>query len=398
MNEAQTMARETIVVSKDEGISLVNALIVLAKHKKKMVGLPIAAAILSAVVSFALPDIYKASVKMLPPQQSQSSAAALLSQLGGVAGLAAGVGGIKNPNDLYVGMLKSRTVADQLITRYDLKRLYDTTSQEKARLKLDSDTSINAGKDGIITIDVESKDQNLVAKLANGYIDELSRLTKQLALTEAAQRRVFFERQLEQAKNKLADAEISLKKGLDVRGVINVDTESRAVIETGARIRAQISSKEVQLRASSAFLTPSNPEYRRTEEELASLRSQLSTLENGREKPEAGKAAQDTAPGAFDNIQLLRDVKYHQMLYELLAKQYEVARLDEAKDPTLIQTLDPAIEPEQKSKPHRILIIILSIVSGFIVAAIIAFLSELRANIVRSSAQADKWAQLRSYF
>jgi uncharacterized protein involved in exopolysaccharide biosynthesis len=371
-------------------------MIALAKHKKKIVLWPMAVAVLSIALSFALPNVYLASTKLLPPQQSQSSAAALLSQLGGVAGMAAGVAGLKNPNDLYIGMLKSRTVADRLIAQFQLKEVYGTDSQEKARKNLADNTVINAGKDGLITIEVEDKNQKLVAQLANAYVDELVRLSRTLAVTEASQRRVFFERQLEQSKNNLATAEISLKNALDSRGVISVDSESRAIVETVARMRAQISAKEIQINSMRAFVTASHPDFRRVEEELNSLRSQLSRLENGRPTEEKRSDQTDGKQGGFENMKLLRDVKYYQMLYELLARQYEVARLDEAKEPSIIQVLDPAIDPERKVKPKRLIIVILSILLSFLGIVFWAVFHEAKGKALRSPDVAAQWAELRA--
>ena len=383
--------------SQDNQISVMDLLIILLKRKKLIVGLPLATAAVAAIVSFAVQDIYKGSTTLLPPQQSQSGAAALLSQLGGMAGAAAGAAGIKNPNDLYVGMLKSRTVEDKLIAKFDLKKVYETNSQEIARRRLEGSTIINSGKDGLITIDVEDMDRKRAAELANGYVDELMQLTKVMAVTEAGQRRIFYERQLQQAKDNLAKAESALKGGLDAHGVISVDTESQALLGTIGRLRAQVSAKEIQLGSMRAFVTADNPEFKRVEEELRSGRAELAKLENGR----GGDANIGATLGAgkqngMINIKLLRDVKYYQMLYELLAKQYEVARLDEAKEPSLIQVLDPAVAPEFKFKPHRLLIVLLATLGGLLVATLWAFISEAKRKALLEPAGAAKWNELSS--
>jgi tyrosine-protein kinase Etk/Wzc len=374
--------------------TLVDFMIVLAKRKKLVMGFPVIVALISAAVSLTLPNVYTATTKLLPPQQAQSGASALLAQLGGAAGLAAGMAGMKTPGDLYLGMLKSRTVADKMISRFDLKKKYETESQEKARLRLAGSTVLATGKDGMITIDVDDKDPKFAAGLANGYVDELQRLTSTLAVTEASQRRVFFERQLETAKNNLAKVEMSLKGAMDTRGVISVDSESRAILETAARLKAQVSAKEIQLDSMRAFVTPQNPEFRRASEELSSLRSELARLQGGR----AGSSAlAQTSQAGLENIQLMRDLKYYQMLYELLAKQYEVARLDEAKDPALIQVLDPAVAPEYKSKPKRAFIVLgATLLAGFAAIAW-AFFSEAKQRALAVPGKAARWNELRSY-
>ena len=257
---------------------------------------------------------------------------------------------------------------------------------------------ITSGKDGLITIEVEDKNQLLVARLANAYVTELLRLTKVLAVTEASQRRMFFERQLELSKDKLAAAEVTLKGALDSHGVISVDSESRAIVETVARLRAQASAKEIELNSMRAFVTTNNPRFKLVEEELASLRLELSKLENGRSDDANGPAKSGEKQNGFANIKLLRDLKYHQMLYELLAKQFEAARLDEAKDSSVIQVLDPAIDPEKKFKPLRALIVVISSVFAFLAAIVYVLIAEFRRRLLLSSKGAEQWRELMAQF
>ena len=393
MNDAQAFEDEMM---EEKSISLVDILIVLAKYKRFIATFTLLVTIAAVVISFVLPNEYKATTRLLPPQQNQSSAAALLSQLGGVASMAAGVAGLKNPAELYVGMLMSRTIGDRIIARFDLKKVYDVKYDDSARKQLFKNTKIVAEKNGLITIDVEDRDSKRSANIANAYVEELVKLTRTLAVTDAGQRRMFFGRQLEIAKDNLANAEVALKKQMDTRGVISVDVESRAVMETIARLKAQASAKEIELNSMRAFVTSNNPNFIRVSQELASLRSELSKLENGRGG--AGDPMDgDVKQAGLDNIKLLRDVKYYQMLYEMLAKQFEVARLDEAKDPSIIQVLDPAIVPERKSKPQRTLIVIGGAVLGFVVAALYAFITDARKKSEASPENAARWAELKSY-
>lgn len=373
-----------------------DVLIILAKNKKLIIFFPLVAVIVAIVVTLLLPNVYKASVTLLPPQQAQSTTAAILSQLGGVAGAAAGVAGLKNPNDLYVGMLKSRTIANSLIEKYDLKKVYDLESLEKTRAALESNSLISSAKDGLITITVEDKNQKLVAKIANSYSEELLKLTRTLAITEAAKRRLFFEQQLTMAKNNLATAEMLLKSALDVRGVISVDSDSRAIVETVSRLRAQVSAKEIQLNSMDVFVTKNNQEYKRIRAELISLRAELSKLENGR-VGEVTPAQNLNNQAGLENIKILRDVKYYQMLYELLSKQYEAARLDEAKDSSIIQVLDPATEPERKSGPKRAIIVIATFVGAFLAALIWALLRESLHVWLSREENVRKWEKIKSH-
>lgn len=376
----------------NEAGGFVEMLIVLARHKKTILGWALAAAVVSAGVSMVLPESYRATAKLLPPQQAQSSTSMLLSQLSGLAG-AAGASGLKSPADVYVGMLKSRTVAQRLSERFSLQKHYEAESKEKTWNRLELDTVISAGKDGLITIQVDDRDQKLVASIANGYVEELIRLTKTLAVTEAGQRRMFYEQELERSKNNLAKAEMAVKGAIEQRGVVSVDAESRGQLEMIARLRAQVSAKEVERDAMKAFVTPNHPEYQRAEESLNSLRAELSRLENGR--PGGDKAASGDGQG-LQNIQLLRDVKYYQMLYELLAKQYEAARLDEAKDASVIQVLDPAIMPERRFKPKRAIIVIVSTLLTGMLAAGAVLLGDAKRRWLRSPASASRWSELKS--
>ncbi len=393
MSQIQVSEKQERLSAVEDEIQVIDILIVLAKHKKTIVGTALVAALIAAGVSLALPNIYQATTKLLPPQQSQSSALALLSQFGGVAGAAAGAAGLKNPNDLYIGMLKSRTVADRLITQFDLKKVYDAKLQDTARKKLDASTNITSGKDGIITIDVEDMDRKRAALLANAYVSELLRLTKVLAVTEASQRRMFYERELETAKNNLAKAEVALKSAIDARGVISVDAESRAVLETVGALKAQVSAKEIQLSSMRAFMTPENVDYRRAEEELNGLRTELSRLENGR----GSDVADSQKQSGLESVKVLREVKYQQMLYQLLAKQYEAARIDEAKDSSVVQVLDQAVEPERKSKPKRAVIVLLASTIAGIGAIAWAFFIEARRKALTSPQSSAQWAELQSH-
>lgn len=395
MNNPENKIFTTPTVPGRDGFGTLAVLTALARNKKILIGLPFVSALVGLLISLSLSEVYRAGAKILPPQQAQSGAAALLSQLGGAAGVAAGAVGVKSPADLYIGMLKSRTVADKLIHKFQLDKVYGTDSQEKARRMLESNTFISSGKEGIITIEFESKDRKMVAPVANAYISELVGLTSTLAVTEAGQRRVFFERQLALTTENLAKAELSLKSRLNVSGVFSVDTNSRAILETAGKLKAQISAKEIEIDSMAAFVTQQNPTFKRAQQELSSLKAELSRLENGRAETQTERLEQSGGDG-LRNARLLREVKYHQMLYELLAKQYEVARIDEAKDGPLIQVLDPAIEPERKSKPKRLLIILSFFVSGLLAAILLILAREHKARMLETDEGRRRWNEFRA--
>jgi len=384
----------------EEEISLLDLVIVLAKHKRIVLGVPFAVAILAAAFSLFLPNVYTGTTRILPPQQSASAASALLSQiggaLGGLAGASGGALGVRNPNDLYVGMLKSRTVADNLIARFDLGKVYQQELQSNTRLALQGNTAIAAGRDGIITIEVDDKDPKRAAELANAYVDELMKLTKVLAVTEASQRRLFFERQLLQVKDNLTAAEVAARQGLQKGGLAQVDAQGRSMIEVTARLRAQISVKEVQIGSMRTFAAEGNPELQRTQQELEALRRELARVEGSSPIAAVGKGEASGSSG-LDNLSRLRDVKYYEFLYELLAKQYELAKIDEAKDATIIQVMDKAIEPDRKSKPKRAQIVIFSAFITFLASILWAFVREASSRTKKDPKQAFRLATLRGY-
>ena len=318
MSENQKQNNEAQQPEEDE-INLLDLLIILVKHKKMILGVTFAAALLALGISLLLPNIYTATAKILPPQQRQSSASVLLSQLGGAAlgGLAGGALGIKNPNDLYIAMLKSRNIMEKIARRFDLQKVYEAKNLTDTLKTLEQVSAIAAGKDGIITVEVDDKDPERAAAMANAYIEELNKLMQTFALTEAAQRRQFFETQMKPAKDKLTDAEIALDR------------------------------------------TPNT---------------------------------------SLKYMDALRNLKYQEAIYEILAKQFEMAKLDEAKDSPLIQVLDKATTPEKKSKPKRSLIVLLATLAAFFLAVIWAFIGEAMQRAKEQPEQAERLQELCQVF
>jgi tyrosine-protein kinase Etk/Wzc len=389
------------VDSETGGVTFLDLLIVLAKYKKLLVGLPLAAAIVAALISLLVPNRYAATATLMPPQQAQSTASAMLGQLGALAVLAGGpAAGIRNPSDLYTAMLKSRTVADNLIQRFDLKNVYDQQTQTGARLALESATRISAGKEGLISIEVEDRDPRRAAEIANGYVDELYRLTRTLAVTEASQRRLFFEKQLQAAKTGLANAEIALKKTQETTGLIKLDDQGRAIIEAVARLQAQVAAKEVEVATMRSYATEQNPQLVLAQQTLAGLRVQLAKAERD-QKSGGGNVLLATGKipeAGLEYVRNFREVKYHEAIFELLAKQYEIARIDEARDSSSIQVLDRAVEPERKAKPKRAFIALFTGFATALLVIVYAFCREFFAAAKLNPAHAARIEALQHYF
>lgn len=365
----------------EEGeISLLDLLIVLAERKRLVLWVTAAFAVLAIVISLILPKIYTATVTLLPPQQNSSMGAALTSQLGNLGGMAALAGGsvsLKNPNDMYVAMFKSRTVEDAMVQHFNLMEEYRQKYASDACTAFEHHVKIDgSGKDNMIHISVDDRDPNRAAQLANGYVDQYRYLSEHLAITEAAQRRLFFEQQLKQAKDNLAIAEEAMKATEQKTGMIQLDSQARALIESASSLRAQVAAKEVQIESMRTFATSENPQLVQAQQELDSLRAQLAKLGGN----EAGSDSSLMVPkgqvpqASLEYIRRLRDVKYYETIFDILARQFEIAKLDEARQGAVIQVLDAAVPPDRHSFPKRGLIVIISTVLGFFLGILAALL------------------------
>jgi uncharacterized protein involved in exopolysaccharide biosynthesis len=346
-------------------------LIAVARRKFFILTFVAAAAVLSLLISFLLPARYTANTKLLPPQQSQSiGMSAVMNQLGPLSQLIGGGMGFRNSSDFYIGILRSRSVTDGLIDRFGLMGVYNKKMRDDARLELASRTDILSSKDGVISIFVEDRDPQRAADIANGYADELEKLTKTLAVTEAGRRRIFFERETKLAGDELAAAEQGLKETQEKTGLILLDSQSKAMIDALTSVRARVAAQEVVVRSmSQSFATDQNPDLVRARQELAALRDQEAKLEFGQGKKTIANVAIENVPAVgLEYVRKLREVKYREALFELLAKQYEVARIDEGRDSVLIQQLDKALRPERRSWPKRLAIVVFSFLAAFVLS------------------------------
>lgn len=395
--QPSSMASRNGLPAEDE-ISLLDLLVVLASRKRLIFRIAIATAAAATIISFLLPKRYTAISVILPPQQNSSLSASMASQLGALGGMAALAGGslgLKNPNDMYVSLMKSRTVEDAMIQRFGLMQEYKERYLSDARKDFEKKAKIDgSGKDGLIRISVEDRDPNRAAELANGYVNQFRKLSESLAITEASQRRMFFEQQLGEAKDNLANAEESMKRMEQQTGLIQLDSQTRALIESAASIRAQIAAKEVQIQSLSTFATDQNAQLVQAQQELASLRRQLAKLggdENGSDAsmivprgrvPEAG----------LEYVRKLRDVKYYETIFGILARQYEMAKLDEAKQGALIQVVDSATVPDRRSSPKRTIIVLGGTLFGFMLGVFAALVS---AGLQRIGEDEEKEKKLK---
>ena len=353
-------------------VSLCRALIRLTRRKwliAKTAGL---AAALGILVSVILPVSYTATTRIMTPQQTPSSASLLMNQMansggGQLAMAAAGGLGLRNPNDVYIGLLGSRPVADAIIEQFGLRTVYRAKDMTAARTTLVAHSTVASEKSGFITVSVTDRDKTRAAKIANAYTEQLRILTKTLALTEASHRRIFYEEQLKHAREDLLAAEVAFQQVQQKRGLVQLDAQAKATIGLLAGLHAQVSAKQVELQAIRSYSTERNPEVQLTESQLSSLEQEVSSLEQrGHPAGSLDLGLQDVAGAGIEYLRAEHELEYRQILFDLLLKQYDVARLDEAKDAAVVQVVEPAIAPDRRSAPKRGLMIMMFTLLGIV--------------------------------
>jgi uncharacterized protein involved in exopolysaccharide biosynthesis len=387
--------------SEEQEIDVLEVMTLLLRGKKTILKFVLVAVALTAfMVYVVMKPSYTAEATFLPPQSAPgSSMSQLASQLGSLGAIGALTGGgLKSPGDVYVGILKSRTIADELIKRFDLHKVYKTKRISDTERALKVRSTFVSGKDTLITISVEDHDAKRATELANGYLDALYEQNGRLALTEASQRRLFFEQQLERNKNALADAEVELKKTEEQTGLISPSGQAQVEIDSIAQVRAQISSKEIELGALKQAATDQNPGVVRLQTQIDGLKEQLQKLEKGSGALRSGNvlpAAANVPELALEYVRKQREVKYRELLFELIAKQYESARLDESREAPVLQVVDRAVVPDRKSGPPRTLIMLGGCLVGALVGAGWIVAKDLVEKLQRDPVKAKKYVALR---
>jgi tyrosine-protein kinase Etk/Wzc len=406
MTEQETILLNQFSKAKSEPLptagsedSLIDVLALLLSHQKLIGAVTLAATAIAAVVAFFLPPSYIAEATILPPQQQSSSLAALAS--GAMGGLAAGMGsqlGLKNPADIYIGILKCRTVSDEIIRLFHLDQVYGTDLLSKTRKSLSRHAEFAASKESIISISVRDHDPKRAAAMANAFIDELYKLNSRLAITEASQRRLFFEQELRAEKDALADAEIGLKTTQQATGLLMPAGQAEVLIRTGAQLRAEIAASEVQLQALRSYETDENSQIQILKREIAALRDQAGRVEASGASDSKLEVSGTRLPEAtLQYVRKMRDLKYHETLFELLAKQYEVARVDEAKQAPVIQVIDRAIVPDRDSR-NRWALVAAAALLGLVLTSLFVLSSEPMRQLGKALRQSSEGARLGRKF
>ncbi len=383
MSEIQDTQAQSLV--EDDEINLLDLVQTVVDNLRLLVVGPLAVGVAALGISFLVTPTFTAQVSFLPPQQSQGMAASLLNSLGALGGMAGAAAGLKNPADQYVSFLKSNSIEDALIDRFKLMDRYKADYKQDARKTLEGNVKIASGKNGIITVDVDDHDPQFAADLANAHVEELTRLMGRLAVTEAQQRRQFFEQQLKGTKDKLAAAEIALgETGVNASVLKSDPTSAVAAVAT---LQAQVTAQEVKLGAMRGYLAESAPEFKQAMTELLNLRAQLAKQSKDGAEPKAVQG---------DYINRYRDFKYQETLYELFAKQFEMAKLDEAREGATIQVVDVAQPPERKAKPKKALIAIIATLASGFALLLFVFARQSLANAAKDEDSAQRMTQIRA--
>jgi tyrosine-protein kinase Etk/Wzc len=391
-----------VIVPAEEEISLLDLVVVLARNRRFILKTTLIITLIALLAAFLIPSKYTASTAILPPQNS-SVGSALMAQLGAIGSLASlggGSLGLKNPNDLQVALLKSQTVEDAMVDRFHLMNLFDVKRRSQARKKLESIANIDSGsKDGIIRISVTQHDPKLAADMANGYVEEFKKYSSGLAVTEASQRRLFFEGQLAQAKDNLAKAEEDLKKTEQRTGLIQLDSQARATISLVADLRGQIAAKEAQIAAMRTYATDENPELQIAQQELAGLQAQakkMGATSESATNPLLPKGNMQEA--ALEYVRRYRDVKYYETIFDLIARQYEIAKVDEAKQGAIIQVVDHATVPDHRSFPSKLIFTAVGIFLGLFIGVAYTLAKEGLLRLERNPSETERIQALRAAF
>jgi len=390
------------VTDEDIEISMIDVLTQLAYRKWLIAKVTGAATLIGLILCFALPVKYVASTKLMTPQQSLP-ATALLSQLSasGTGSLAALAGGglsaLKDPNAIYLGLLASRPVEDAIIHQFSLDTAYRAKDMTEARKKLAENTAISSEKvAGFIDLSVTDNDKKRVAQIANAYTDELRKLMKSMAVTEASQRRVFYEEQLNQAQETLVTAELGFLQVQQKKGLVEPDAQAKAMIESITELRAKVDAQEVRVQALRSYTTEQNPELQLAERELASLQGEVAQMAQRSHSAGFSDLGLADVPGAgMDYLRAEHELKYRQALFDLLLKQYDAAKLDEAREGTIIQVVEPAIEPDRKTSPKRAMLLLICTAVGFVSGCFLALLLWMRERSMSDPEASKKWFLLK---
>lgn len=388
---------------REDSVDLLELAVVLGMRWRSIALTTFVALLIGILVALLLKPVYTAKAIILPPQQQQSSLSSMLGAFGSLASLSGGGTSslLKSPADMYIGILKSNTIADQIVEQLKLGPIYHTKTLDDARRVLGKHADFDAEKDGLIHISVTDHSAQRASDIANAYIDALHRMNSSLAITDASQRRLFFSQQVDAERTELNKAENEFAATQLKTGLLEVNGQSALLMRTIAEVQAQIYADQVGLEGLLTSSTEQNPDVHRLRQEIVALQGQLNQLQDNQKKLGPGDIevpAGHLPEEAIEYARRMRDVKYHETLFELLSKQYEAARIDEAKAAPLIQVVDRAIPPQKKSGPWRALIVLGFGIGGFFLACVWALASNAAKRMSQVPENNVRLQQLRASF
>lgn len=348
----------------DEGgaeFSLDDMLVAIRARVQMIVAVTCVSGAVAAGIAFSLPKYYMASTVFLSPQSPQNAGGSALAQLGMLAGAVGG--NVKSQDELYVALLRTRAIQDHIVKEFKLIQRYDQPNLSAAREKLISLTRVGADKKtGIINIDVEDTDPGVAEGIANAHFTALSELLKNIALTDAKQRRLFYEMQVAKSKEALAAAEVRFQRERKINGFRSGQVIAESTMKASIELRAQLTAKEIQLASLGAYATAQNEDLKRVRLEIAALKSQLAAAETGTQ----GSGDADTAvPSA---VPAYRDLRVQEAVLLELNKQLELSRLTEASEGPLLQQIDKAVATDYPVRPRRVLMTAGGAMMGFLLS------------------------------
>jgi tyrosine-protein kinase Etk/Wzc len=401
----------------DDEVNLMDYLLVIAKYSRMIIFTTMAMGVLTFLILFISPNQYTARARLMPPQQNMTLSAQILDSLsvgsspggGGMGGMGSGMAsllGLKSPGDLYVGILKGNTISDRMIKRFDLRDYYKSSLTSKSppiedlRETLGENSDMSAGKDNLVEIEVTDKDPKIASEMANAFGEELDKLLREISEKDARNQLAFLEAERTQTSINLAKAEESLRTFSEKTNVIQIDAQTKGMIEYIANLRATIDSKEVQVKVLQQQATSNNFDLVRMETEVEGLKDKLQAAETQMDQKCIGDVCISTnkMPAlGLEYLRLYREAKYQEIIYQMYSKLVELARLDVARNVTTVLFVDRAEPPEKKSKPKRLLFTILVTMVTFFFMIFAAFTKEYWAILAQSEGGSFRFRQLHAY-
>jgi len=388
---------------KEEGM-LLDYIHLLVKWRYFIVTSVVLAGTLTLVIASFLPRMYTARATLLPPSTTSSPFSGLSSFVdnSSIPFLGAALPEISNNSELFIEILESRTLAELIINRFDLMRVYDAEDMEETIEVLKHTRSVRIENAGVIIINIDAPSPELAAEIVNAYIDELDRFNRDENTTAAKSTRIFIESRLLEAQADLQKALNHLQEFQEKNQLVSLDDQARTAVEAAARIESQLRIIEVELGVKQSILSKTHPEIIQIHVQAQELRLQLDNLKRGglgQDKSYEGSNSLNIpfihVPALQNQLgQRLMDVKIQSSIVETLLQQYEQAKIQEVKDTPTVKRLDSAVPPARHSKPRRSLMVLVASMLGGFSSLVIAFCIEFGKNLFKDSSSAAKMDQI----